>query len=157
MIFSLSPISGSLFTTVSHKQWWEGGGRKEGINENYDTKNAVSSPVAMEVMSLMIFLAAKYPGAAFEKGRWGGRRGEGGEKREGKKGGRETSYTTNKQTNKQTNSISKFHLILADLSTNQNCPWHHGYIWVLLHTCNITVTRNHTKVQRSHGNTAGSD
>ena len=102
MIFSLSPISGSLFTTVLHEQWWEGGGRKEGINENYDTKNAVSSPVAMEVMSLMIFLAAKYPGAAFEKGRWEGRRGEGGEKREGKKGGRETSYTTNKQTNKQT-------------------------------------------------------
>ena len=101
MIFSLSPISGSLFTTVLHEQWWEGGGRKEGINENYDTKNAVSSPVAMEVMSLMIFLAAKYPGAAFEKGRW---EGGGKKRRRRKKGGKERwkgNFTHNKQTNKQ--------------------------------------------------------
>ena len=50
-------------------------------------ENAVSSPVAMEVMSLMIFLAAKYPGAAFEKGKGGGKEEEKEEnKRKGKKG-----------------------------------------------------------------------
>ena len=115
-------------------------------------ENAVSSPVAMEVMSLMIFLAAKYPGAAFEKGKGGGEEEEKRIKGRAKKVERSTLHT--QQTNKQTNSISKFHLILAYLSTNQNCPWHHGYIWVLLHTCNIIVTRiTLIKVGVTHGDT----
>lgn len=107
-------------------------------------------PAAMEVISLIIFLAVWYPGAACkggEEGAEGGRKeregGRGGEEREEerrgtRRGGRGRTEGRGGGTGAG-RGRGKHQLRMHTstyLSTNQDGPWHYSFVRVLLHTWN---------------------
>jgi len=110
-------------------------------------------PAAMEVISLIIFLAVWYPGAACKGGEegveWGREEREGGRGgEEGEEGGEEEEEGGEEGEEGQKEGEEEWEQVgegentdsmcthSTYLSTNQDGPWHYSFVRVLLHTWN---------------------